>query len=279
MQHQLFYPHSSLGQYSHTDLQRGKANAAFMLIPNDATVDLWLWSFDPLDPGDPLDSQDQAPSTLLPLTALSLTTEEQSYAAGLKNKVLRSRWIEARTGLRRILAAYLGIRPEQIQFSRNRQGKPYLENQDHSLSSLQFNLSHTPHWCAVIVAQHMQVGVDIEQPRPVSAKLWPRVLTEAERAEIATFPESEQPQAFLRSWTRKEALGKALGHGVLPHLGRTQTGLCQQDGLMTLALETTETASQACYMRDLPAHPLLVGAIATSSTFCLRERNYRDLPA
>lgn len=318
-----------------------------MLTLSLQTVDLWLWQFDesrpPIRSPHAKSREESAPDEDRRERLQSLLTpEEQQYAAGLGQSALRLRWIEARAGLRRILAAYLdgqiriehngpvhsearnrpntrqpnpcpqtrpdaqpnvqpdawqntwpdtqpSAQPKQLQIERDPHGKPYLATQDGQPHALQFNLSHTSDWCAVVVAHQMAVGVDIEQPRAISARLWPRVLTPAERAQMATLPADEQAAAFLRSWTRKEALGKAEGRGVLPQLGRTETGLHRLDGLLSIPLRSSETESKTWFLRELPARsstnpptsplvsPLLTGAIAASEPFQIVERDYGQL--
>ena len=269
-----------------------------MLTLSPKTIDLWLWQFD----GEKLtirsphakSCEESAPAEDRAERLKSLLTpEEQHYATGLGKSALRLRWTEARAGLRRILAAYLdaqpGSQPEPLRLERAPHGKPYLAGQDGQPHALQFNLSHTPNWCAVVVAKQMAVGVDIEQPRAISARLWPRVLTPSEVTQMATLPAAEQTTAFLRSWTRKEALGKAEGQGLLPQLGRTETGLHRHDGLLAVTLGISATESETWFLRELPAkfstnppanpliNPPLIGAIAASAPFEIVERDYSQL--
>ncbi|MFD7257529.1 4'-phosphopantetheinyl transferase family protein [Streptomyces sp. NPDC059874] len=65
-----------------------------------------------------------------------------------------------------------------------------------------------------------RVGIDVEQIRPLDvAQVDTPVLTAAEREAVMALPEGpDRTTAFLRCWTRKEAVLKALGIGLTTDL-------------------------------------------------------------
>jgi 4'-phosphopantetheinyl transferase len=66
------------------------------------------------------------------------------------------------------------------------------------------------------VARSRQVGVDVEQLRPMAdlEGVAARVCTPGELATLAGLAESDRERAFLAMWTCKEALAKATGEGI-----------------------------------------------------------------
>jgi 4'-phosphopantetheinyl transferase len=82
-------------------------------------------------------------------------------------------------------------------------------------SGIHFNMSHTEGVMVLAVGRGV-VGIDVEVPatgRDIHG-LVNRWFTEAERRQFAALPAAIQPEAFLRGWTCKEAVLKALGTGV-----------------------------------------------------------------
>lgn len=145
----------------------------------------------------------------------SLSTDERKRAENFVHERDRNRFIMARGILRELLGHYLGKAPEQVCFSYGLNGKPYLAESSAG-SGLEFNLSHAADSAVYAFANRTQVGIDIE---PLSKGLaWrqlaPIVFSAREQGKLAEFPEDEKTEAFLRGWTRKEALVKGCGVGL-----------------------------------------------------------------
>ncbi len=141
---------------------------------------------------------------------------------------------DGRAPLRRVLAAYLDVRPEIIGLRQNGHGRPVL---DGTLAGrLDFNWSHSGTRAVIAVARSLPVlGVDIEHVRPGRSfmALAKRFYAPGEYAQLASLRDDEQPQAFIRLWTAKEALLKAHGRG-LSHGLHKVAFVCDEDRL-TLA--------------------------------------------
>lgn len=75
-----------------------------------------------------------------------------------------------------------------------------------------FNLSHSGEW-TVLALSNGEVGVDIQQVKPVDMRLATRFFTESEQTEIENAGENAQ-ELFYRIWTIKESYLKALGVGL-----------------------------------------------------------------
>jgi len=108
----------------------------------------------------------------------------------------------------RILAAYLEIEPEELEYETLPGGKPVLAD-----GALEFNLSHSGELALVAVSRDLQVGVDLEHPRHFKneAGMARRICAPRELAHLARASEHD---ALLRLWVRKEAVVKATGDGL-----------------------------------------------------------------
>lgn len=97
-------------------------------------------------------------------------------------------------------------------------GTPVLEHDDKGAPclleypQLHVSISHCRAAVAVAVSSDGPVGIDIECRRKIGPSLAERVCTAAEQADIAASDDPEM--AFLRLWTRKEAVLKCRGTGI-----------------------------------------------------------------
>ena len=96
---------------------------------------------------------------------------------------------------------------EAVVFGYNENGKPFLKDYPH----IHFNLSHCKKAVACAVSDS-EVGVDIQDIRPVSDKVAKRVLTEVEHKR---FKQAQVPdEYFCEIWTVKESFLKRTGQGI-----------------------------------------------------------------
>jgi 4'-phosphopantetheinyl transferase len=141
-----------------------------------------------------------------------------------------------RAFLRSVLARYAGCAPDELVYVQGAHGKPALAPPHARLS---FSLSRSAEWVLVGVSIAHALGVDVERADPRLADeeelslLARRVLTDSEQRQLARFPARERVPAFLRGWTRKEALLKALGTGLAReprtvHVGLERRGPLEQ---------------------------------------------------
>ena len=106
--------------------------------------------------------------------------------------------------LRLILSRQSGTAPQQIEIQRTSGKKPYIPGYS-------FSLSHTRGAVAVLLSG-TDCGVDIERLRPARMRAARLFFTPKEYAS------SCDARLFWQLWTRKEALGKALGVGLRAEL-------------------------------------------------------------
>lgn len=150
--------------------------------------------------------------------ALLLSADEMKRANRFKFAKHRRQFIIARASLRHVLALYAGIAPDTLIFQSGTHGKPFIDRS----FGIEFNLSHSHEMAIIGVTQQGKIGIDIEYTggREHSLEIARHYFSQTEVEALFSLPEREQPLAFLRCWTRKEAYIKAIGEG-LSHPLRT----------------------------------------------------------
>lgn len=121
------------------------------------------------------------------------------------------RLLAAHEVLRAILSRELGRPPSQLAIAPDSLGKPRLAD-----GAIRFSLSRSGRWGLVGLARDVEIGVDIEEVRPVPAAegIAREQFTPGERERWAAAGAAERDRVFLLCWTRKEAVAKALGTGL-----------------------------------------------------------------
>jgi 4'-phosphopantetheinyl transferase len=123
----------------------------------------------------------------------------------------RRRFTVARGVLRRLLGRYLGAPAAGVRFAYGAQGKPRLDH-----TELHFNVSHAGVFALYAFTVGRDIGVDIEQIRPMEDMLQiaRRFFSASEVRTLESLAAEVQPLAFYNCWTRKEAYIKARGEGL-----------------------------------------------------------------
>lgn len=174
--------------------------------------------------------------------------------------------------LRRLLAAYRNGDADELALETGAHGKPALAD-----GSLAFNLSHSGDCAALAIARGVEVGVDLEspsRPRPHAA-LAQRYFCRREAEAIAATIGSERETAFLRLWTAKEAVLKALGRGLAFGLDRLEFDLSTEPP--TLCRIAPDGGSSADWrVCALPLTPPAIGHLAWRGE-ARRLRFFRDV--
>ena len=145
--------------------------------------------------------------------AAGLSASERARAGRFKLERDARRFVVARSAVRAVLGRYLGVAARDLTFTYGTYGKPALER---AHAALGFNVSHSGDLAVLAVGWNRAVGVDVEARRPLPdlAALAARVFAPAERAVLDALAAIDQPAAFFRGWTRKEAFIKATGQGL-----------------------------------------------------------------
>jgi len=156
----------------------------------------------------------RAPGRVEALAKL-LSPDEKERAARFYFQKDRDHYTVARGSLRLILARYLDAKPNELEFSYTRYGKPSLVSRGRE-EGLSFNLSHSGKLALVGLARGRDIGIDIELIREDFAgeQIAERFFSAREVACFRSIPEDRRAQSFFSCWTRKEAYIKARGEGL-----------------------------------------------------------------
>lgn len=163
---------------------------------DEGIVHLWVSSLD--QPHEPFEAL--------------LAADERERAARFVFDRHRHAYIVARGNLRIILGQALHVPAQDVHFVYGQKGKPRLAVQ----SPIRFNLSHSGSVVVYAITLGREIGVDVEQMRPLDdmLRLAQTTFSAAEYAVLARVPIDQRQEAFFNAWTRKEAYIKALGDGL-----------------------------------------------------------------
>jgi 4'-phosphopantetheinyl transferase len=166
----------------------------------------------------------------------------------------------ARALLGRLLARYAGLDQPPI-IARTGRGKPYAP----TLADIDFNLSHARDHVLIAIARAQPLGVDLERvDRKLDAHdLARRFFSKDEADALDALPDAMRAAAFLRLWTCKEAVLKALGAGISFGLDRVAFALDASGHPVAIADIAAEAGDRAGWRVSLlePA-PGFLGALA-----------------
>ena len=159
-----------------------------------------------------------------------------------------------RTVLRLLLGSYLATKPHCVCLTYGAQGKP-------AMDGLRFNISHSGDLAVFAFTLLPAVGIDVEELREVSSafQIAEYYFSRAERDALASLTE-DQSESFLRCWTRKEAVVKALGGGLAIDLASFDVSLDREPRLCDLRDAPSSATDWRLYNLALPAG--FVGALA-----------------
>jgi 4'-phosphopantetheinyl transferase len=123
----------------------------------------------------------------------------------------RETYISCHALLRLILSKKLNIDPLYIPFINGRNTKPGLIG-----NPIYFNITHTREAFALAISRYYYVGIDLEKSsRNIDfSSVIETVFSKREREFILESPDDSRDRFFL-IWTRKEALLKSLGTGII----------------------------------------------------------------
>ena len=140
-----------------------------------------------------------------------LNENERTKAMRFTQECEHRRYVASHAKLRKILANYLQLPPEQIVFATQSHGKPFVvSNAEHSVK---FNLSHSGDYLAIAISRDCDIGVDIEEWSENMAyeSILERCFADCERRFWSSLSQEEKKEFFYKQWTRKESFVKAVG--------------------------------------------------------------------
>lgn len=153
----------------------------------------------------------------------TISISEQQKAKRFLHVNDSRRFLATRFAVRNILSGFINIPPEKINFHQTANKKP-------AVSGLEFNLAHSGNLIVIIVSS-MAVGIDLEWIDPIFDynHLIDELLTLDEKRQML---QSENPLLdFYATWTRKEAVLKATGEGLIDEMNKLDV---MQDRILRL---------------------------------------------
>jgi len=209
-------------------------------------VHVWAWTF---DRGGKVAEKD-----------LRILDElERKRTARFHFPVDQVRYSVCHANLRRILGSYVGLSPESVAFREGSGGKPELADDE---ASLRFNLSHSKSVAALAVSLDVEVGVDVEDIRPIEADVAKRYFSPAENASLSALGGWEWLEAFYRCWTRKEAILKAEGVGLRTPLDSFDVSLLEGEAAAVLGVRPEARFRSRWWLQHLAVAEGTMGALA-----------------
>jgi 4'-phosphopantetheinyl transferase len=193
----------------------------------------------------------------LGLATTVLTIAERERAAKFRRPRDRRLYLASHAALRLLISRYTGHPAQSLRIVPDATGRPVLDGE---LSRLRFSLSHSGDLALAALAVDEAVGVDVEQVRgfPDVMDVAQRYFASAEAEGIRLLQPDQRPTAFAVTWTRKEAIVKALGVGLAVALESFDTGPAERPASVTGDGARWVNWSVA----DLRPAPGYVGAVA-----------------
>ena len=220
------------------------ADALPLTAPSDGRVHAW---YAPLDRLDPFRSA----------WVEHLDPNERDRAERFRFARDRRRFELAHGLLRTILGHYLGRPPRSLAFERGPHGKPAL-----TTGGLEFNLSDTKDAVLVGISSGQAIGADIEtSDREVDhLAVGDHYFIPDEMEAIRAAGEGSK-ERFLLYWTRKEAILKASGVGIMEDLRSLRVDLPFHSARITHP-EFMRMAAPGYHVMSLQASPTHVISLA-----------------
>jgi len=165
-----------------------------------------------------------------------LARQELSYLRQLRHSTTRQQYLAGRAVLRILLFSLTNVPPPGALFRDGISGPPVGVTCDDG-NNLMFNVSHARPLTLFGFCKGRQLGVDIEAVRPVRhlLHLAEYAFSSEECKWIAGLNPDTAQSAFIRLWTRKEAVVKYYGLTVSRDMGRFTVPLESAPGMFSIS--------------------------------------------
>ena len=143
-----------------------------------------------------------------------LTLGERARADRFRFEAGRTAFVTTRAALRRRLSEEVGVPPGALEIEANQHGRLRLATRTHA--AIDFNVSHSRGMAAIAVVRGGRIGVDVEAHAAISdlRDVVPSVMGDNECVLLQQLTGTSFARSFYGSWTRKEAVVKAIGVGL-----------------------------------------------------------------
>lgn len=194
-----------------------------------------------------------------------LSDDERERARRFFFEEHRGRFVVARGLLRSILAKYLNIAPNHLEFIYGAYGKPTLTGR-FAIGDIRFNMSHSGELAVYAIARGREVGIDIERQRAdfATREIAEKFFSPREVTALLNLPEHVQCEAFFNCWTRKEAYIKARGMGLSLPLDQFDVSLVPGEPAALLDTKDDPTEASRWRFQELLPGPGFAAALAVA---------------
>lgn len=134
-----------------------------------------------------------------------VSTYEQQHIYCFRQEENRYQSLLGRLVVRYGIARYYGIMNPTILH--DTYGRPYIKDND----EIDFNITHSEEWVAVIFSSEGKAGIDIEVASSSHITFPETIFHPYELEAYNAFPPADQKEYFFTRWTLKEAYIKAIG--------------------------------------------------------------------
>jgi 4'-phosphopantetheinyl transferase len=200
---------------------------------------------------------------LLDKLAPTLSAAERQRAGQFRLDEPRQRFVVTRAALRMLLGKYLGMSASGVTLENDPHGKPRLASGS-AADDVRFNVAHSGELALIAVTAGCEVGVDVERVRPVhhADHIARRYFHPVEMQAILSAGPSARDTIFMRCWTGKEAVLKAIGSGVTGALASFRVPTDEFDTAWVDLPARLSRNHARCWLQDLAPCPGYVGAVA-----------------
>jgi 4'-phosphopantetheinyl transferase len=207
-----------------------------------------------------------------------LSISEIDRANRFRDELDRDRFLRRRLLLRKILGAYTNTAPGDLEFTVDEYGCPSVTSPIEA-TDISFSTSHSGDLAIVAVAKQLTVGIDIEQ---ISRKhtiheinaVTSRFFSSAEYSALAALKPEDFVKGFLSTWTRKEALTKALGRGLSIPLNSFEVSVAPGKAATILGWSSDCADMEGLKLDDLALLEDYVGSLASNHRAVVFYRGY-----
>lgn len=196
-----------------------------------------------------------------------LDSNEQADARRRRAGQIRDHFTIGRACLRVVIGNAQGIDPRDVTIAKGSHGKP--ETPAIGGRGLSFNLAHSSDTLLIALRQQGAVGVDVEHfGRSIDImEVAQAHFTEDETNSLAALTDPEaRLTTFYRYWTRKEAIGKADGRGLLLPMASFDVSPASMNSHPIRVKESRDKEGKLYFVTDLYLGDRIAGALALESS-------------
>lgn len=194
-----------------------------------------------------------------------LTANEQAEADRRSTGQVRDHFTIGRACVRVLLGNALGMDPREVILAKGAHGKPEILAMEGS--TLSFNLAHSKNTLLIAIRRKGSIGVDVEYLDRATdiMEVANANFTENESKALAAADPETRLRTFYRYWTRKEAIGKADGRGLLLPLASFDVSFEPINSRPVSVSESPSEEGKRYFVTDLDLGDGAAGALALES--------------